>query len=135
MKDFLAISVAAILGANLRYVLSRVAAREFGPVFPYGTLIINILGMEEEYPSPGAVVFVKDGREWRLDAVLEQPDDRELFIMFHDATSGHETYGAGRFLYSGFPDHGLDQPGTLTCMATMWQAWGTKPETPDAGGS
>jgi ubiquinone/menaquinone biosynthesis C-methylase UbiE len=29
----------------------------------------------------------------------------------------------------------LDQPGTLTCMATMWQAWGTKPEAPDAGGS
>ena len=44
MKDFLAISVAAILGANLRYLLGRVAAREFGPVFPYGTLIINVLG-------------------------------------------------------------------------------------------
>ena len=44
MKDFLAISVAAILGANLRYVLSRVAVKELGPVFPYGTLIINILG-------------------------------------------------------------------------------------------
>jgi CrcB protein len=44
VKDFLAISAAAILGANLRYLLSRLAAREFGPVFPYGTLIINILG-------------------------------------------------------------------------------------------
>ena len=44
MKDFLAISVSAILGANLRYLLSRFAAKEFGPVFPYGTLIINILG-------------------------------------------------------------------------------------------
>jgi ubiquinone/menaquinone biosynthesis C-methylase UbiE len=22
----------------------------------------------------------------------------------------------------------LDQPGALTCMATMWQAWGTKPQ-------
>ena len=44
MKDFLAISIAAVLGANLRYLLSRVAAREFGPVFPYGTLIINVLG-------------------------------------------------------------------------------------------
>jgi CrcB protein len=44
VKDFLAISVAAIVGANLRYVLSRLAAKEFGPVFPYGTLVINILG-------------------------------------------------------------------------------------------
>ncbi len=44
MKDFLAISVAAIVGANLRYLLSRLALKEFGPVFPYGTLVINILG-------------------------------------------------------------------------------------------
>lgn len=44
MKDFLAISAAAILGANLRYLLSRLAAREFDAIFPYGTLIINILG-------------------------------------------------------------------------------------------
>lgn len=44
MKDLLAISIAAIAGANFRYFLSRLAAREFGPVFPVGTLIINILG-------------------------------------------------------------------------------------------
>lgn len=44
MKDLLAISFAAILGANLRYFLSRLAAREFGPVFPTGTLIINVVG-------------------------------------------------------------------------------------------
>ena len=44
MKDFLAISVSAIVGANLRYFLSRLAARGFGPVFPAGTLIINIIG-------------------------------------------------------------------------------------------
>ena len=68
--------------------------------------IINILGMEQEYESPGAVVFEKDGREWRLDAVLEEPGDRELFIMFADATSGHETYGAGRFLYVPLPSAG-----------------------------
>jgi len=44
VKDFLAISLAAIVGANLRYLLSRLAVREFGPVFPYGTLAINIVG-------------------------------------------------------------------------------------------
>jgi fluoride exporter len=44
VNDFLVISVAAILGANLRYLLSRLAAREFGSVFPYGTLGINIIG-------------------------------------------------------------------------------------------
>ncbi|MBZ5681692.1 MAG: fluoride efflux transporter CrcB [Acidobacteriia bacterium] len=44
VKDFLPISLAAIAGANLRYLLSRLAAKEFGPVFPYGTLFINIVG-------------------------------------------------------------------------------------------
>lgn len=44
MKDFLAISVAAIVGANLRYFVSRLAAIELGSVFPYGTLFINIVG-------------------------------------------------------------------------------------------
>jgi CrcB protein len=44
VKDFLAISFAAIVGANLRYLISRLAAREFGSVFPFGTLAINIVG-------------------------------------------------------------------------------------------
>jgi fluoride exporter len=44
VKDFFVISIAAIVGANFRYFLSRLAAREFGPVFPAGTLIINVLG-------------------------------------------------------------------------------------------
>jgi CrcB protein len=44
VKDFLAISVAAIVGANLRYLLSRLAALELGSVFPYGTLFINVVG-------------------------------------------------------------------------------------------
>src|SRR5580704_17895454 len=44
VKDFLAISVAAIVGANLRYLLSQLAAMELGSVFTYGTLFINIVG-------------------------------------------------------------------------------------------
>jgi CrcB protein len=44
VKDFLAISVAAVVGANLRYLLSRLAALELGSAFPYGTLFINIVG-------------------------------------------------------------------------------------------
>jgi CrcB protein len=44
VKDFLAISVAAIVGANLRYLISRFTFKEFGPVFPFGTLAINVVG-------------------------------------------------------------------------------------------
>lgn len=44
MLDFLAISAGAIAGANLRYWMSRYAVRLLGPIFPYGTLTINVLG-------------------------------------------------------------------------------------------
>jgi fluoride exporter len=42
--DLLVISLGAIVGANARYLLSRFTAKELGPVFPYGTLFINIVG-------------------------------------------------------------------------------------------
>ena len=44
MLDVLIISLGAIVGANARYFISRYAAQTLGPVFPYGTLIINISG-------------------------------------------------------------------------------------------
>jgi uncharacterized protein (DUF1684 family) len=82
----------------------RIQAR-FEPYLPVHRIpIVNILGMTEEMTSPGAIVFEREGRAWRLDAILEAPGDRELFVMFSDATSGKQTYGAGRFLYVGLPD-------------------------------
>ena len=44
ISDFFTISAGAILGANARWVISRFAARILSPVFPYGTLFINVTG-------------------------------------------------------------------------------------------
>jgi CrcB protein len=44
LNDFLVISAGAILGANARWIFSRLVARLFSPVFPYGTLFINVSG-------------------------------------------------------------------------------------------
>ena len=44
MQELLIISLGAVVGANARYLISRYAARILGPVFPYGTLLINIIG-------------------------------------------------------------------------------------------
>lgn len=71
MKDFLAISLAAVAGANLRYVLSRLAARELGPVFPYGTLFINVVG------SLVVGFFVI----WTTERVLVDPRWRLLVVV------------------------------------------------------
>lgn len=38
------ISLGAVAGANLRYILSKIIARVAGAAFPYGTLFINVSG-------------------------------------------------------------------------------------------
>ena len=63
---------------------------------PNKLAITNILGMTEENISTGALVFTKDGKQFKLDALVE---DNQYFIIFADETSGEETYGAGRFIY------------------------------------
>lgn len=44
MSDFLWISVGAVIGANLRYLVSRLSLKAFSPMLPWGTLIINVSG-------------------------------------------------------------------------------------------
>jgi len=81
----------------------RVEAR-FEPHNPPKTIpILNVLGMEEDTPSPGSLVFDVGGQTYRLDAITEEGEE-QFFVIFADATSGKETYGAGRYLYAGPPD-------------------------------
>lgn len=80
---------------------------KFEPYEPVRQIkIVNILGMEENMVSPGAVVFTRNGQQIRLDTVLDGDNATDLFIMFADATSGHDTYGAGRFLHVPFATDG-----------------------------
>ncbi len=69
--DILIISLGAIVGANARYFLSRFAVKELGPVFPYGTLIINVLG------SMVVGFFVI----WTTERVLADPRWRLLVVV------------------------------------------------------
>jgi len=67
--------------------------------------IVNVLGMVEDTPSPGALVFNVDGKSYRLDTIQE-PNEKDLFVIFGDKTNGHDTYGAGRYLYAPHPVNG-----------------------------
>ncbi len=89
--------------------------------------ILNVLDELVDMPNPGVVVFSVDGREYRLEALLESADAKELFFLFRDGTSGKTTYGAGRYLYAPLPKDGrviLDfnqaknPPCTFTDFAT-----------------
>ncbi len=80
----------------------RVRAR-FEPTPGRAIRVPDVLGIDEDDESPGDVVFELDGATHRLQA-LPGGDSGELWLVFGDATNGHETYGGGRFLYTGAPD-------------------------------
>jgi uncharacterized protein (DUF1684 family) len=73
---------------------------------PYSLATGTVIGTIERYPAPGRAVFERDGKRFELYPVLEAPGDRQLFLIFTDATSGKETYGAARFLYADMPRDG-----------------------------
>jgi uncharacterized protein (DUF1684 family) len=84
----------------------RVAARFVPHAKPTTIPIANVLGQEDQLASPGYVTFNWNGTDVRLDPVLESADAKELFFIFKDATSGRDTYPAGRYLYTELPKDG-----------------------------
>lgn len=75
--------------------------------------IPTIIGTTLKLPVPGVAEFTLAGQSVRLEPVLEEPGAKQLFFILRDTTSKTTTYGAARFLYADFPDHGLDKPGRL----------------------
>ncbi|MBS1704080.1 MAG: DUF1684 domain-containing protein [Armatimonadetes bacterium] len=78
---------------------------KFVPYTPAMTVqILNVLGDSSPAKVSGYVEFPMHGKTVRLDAIDEGGE--MLFFNFRDATSGKQTYDAGRFLYSGPPKDG-----------------------------
>jgi uncharacterized protein (DUF1684 family) len=75
--------------------------------------IPTVLGTTLDMPSPGVASFTLDGKPYKLQPVIESGDEGKLFFILRDLTSQTTTYGAGRFLHTGLPNHGVDQPGEL----------------------
>lgn len=63
--------------------------------------ILDVTGQTSQQNSPGTLVFNIAGKEYKLDALIEE---KELFVIFGDKTNKNETYGAGRFLHADMPD-------------------------------
>jgi uncharacterized protein (DUF1684 family) len=53
---------------------------------------------EQEYFAVGEFTVTVDGEETTLQAYKSDLDEDRLWVPFRDATSGEETYGAGRYL-------------------------------------
>jgi fluoride exporter len=71
MQKIILIGLAGLVGTVCRYWLSGLVARQYGETFPWGTLVVNVIGcflagvlfylMEERFlvgPTPRAVVLV-----------------------------------------------------------------------------
>jgi hypothetical protein len=75
----------------------RIRAKFIAWDTPHTLNFSNTIGQNEAEPSPGYATFTRNGKEYRLEPMLE---DGELFFVFRDRTSGKTTYGASRFLYA-----------------------------------
>lgn len=85
--------------------LKWLVTAKFEPYNPPKMIPIeNVLGMIEDTPSPGRLVFDVAGKNYSLDAIAEK-GETQLFIIFRDETSNKETYGAGRYLYTDPADN------------------------------
>ena len=68
--------------------------------------IVNVLGQVTDSEVFGTFEFEMEGKTHSLLA-LGSEDSESLWFIFADRTSGRETYGAGRFLYSdSMPENG-----------------------------
>jgi uncharacterized protein len=84
------------------------------PYLPAKKLMLTTLvGTSYEQPVPGAAEFVLKGKIYRIEPVVEDPVVPKLFFILRDTTSKSSTYGACRFLYTGFPTNGVEKPGEL----------------------
>ena len=90
------------------------AVAKWIPYTPYRTITLaTLVGTSYDQPVPGVAEFTLAGKTWRLEPVLEDPAVAKLFFILRDITSTTTTYGACRFLYTGFPSNGLEKPGEL----------------------
>jgi uncharacterized protein (DUF1684 family) len=77
---------------------------------PRTVTFATAVGVKEQDESPGYVTFQREGKEYRLEPVV---DGDELWFVMRDQTSGHTTYGASRFLYAEMPKGGLKRSGPV----------------------
>jgi hypothetical protein len=104
LRDLAHPAVAAFKGVA-RFEVSKnwkIEATFEKPQSPRTIAITDVIGLTSQQPLLGHAVFTVGTQTFRLAAT--DAGDGKLFLIFKDKTTGHETYGAGRFLYADKPD-------------------------------
>ena len=82
----------------------RVTGRFIADDKPGKAKVLNTYGDVDEYATEGVVEFSLEGQTVRLRPFTTRP--KRFYFVFRDASSGHETYEAARFLYADLADDG-----------------------------
>ena len=86
---------------DLRY---RVVGRFIRDAEARKVSVPNTYGDIDEYTTEGIVEFTLLGQTLRLRPFTTRP--KRFYFVFKDASSGHETYEAARFVYADLADDG-----------------------------
>lgn len=113
-KDVLWISAGAILGANLRYAVGRLALMHLSASVPYGTLIVNVTGS----------FLIGFFLAWTSERVLADPRWRLLVAVgFCGAYTTYSSYSFETFTMLEQGHHGLATANfianNLLCLAAV----------------
>jgi hypothetical protein len=83
----------------------RIQARWEAYSTPRTTTLLTSIGTPLTVDVPGEAVFERHGHEYRLQALVQEGGEG-LFFLFADRTSGKESYGGARYLYTEAPRDG-----------------------------
>ncbi len=87
--------------------------------------IANVTGSIDPTGNPGVLHFEFAGKPYSLEAL--DGDEKQLFLIIADRTSGKDSYGAGRFIYIDKPvdgkavidfNHAYNPPCAFTAFST-----------------
>ncbi len=96
---------------GIRHFPVNPAYRVEGSFEPYSAprevAVATVQGPTQKMLVPGLVRFTLLGQALALEPFVSSPEDDNFFFVFRDATSGSETYGAGRFLDVTAPAKGV----------------------------
>lgn len=115
--------------AGLAYFPPDAAFHVEATLTPYERPEVVMLGSTKGDLRPqlrfGELRFSLAGQECRLTGYKDagDPDAEELFVPFRDATTGHETYGAGRYIETEDPGAGSEPRAVTLDFNLAYSPW------------
>ncbi|MGF1431376.1 fluoride efflux transporter CrcB [Kitasatospora sp. LaBMicrA B282] len=114
MSGYLLVAVGALVGAPARYLTDRAVQARLGAVFPWGTLVVNLVGTVVLGLVTGAVLAGAASADWQL----------LVGTGFCGALTTYSTFGYEtlRLVESGARRHAVANVG-VSLVAGLGAAW------------